>query len=72
MTGLSAPLFNPRQDNWNEHFAWADDYTVVRGLTAAGRATVAALRLNREGLANLRWVLYVIGEHPPSEPEKVH
>jgi hypothetical protein len=72
LTGLSAALFNPRQQKWSEHFAWAEDYTVIRGLTATGRATVAALRLNREGLINLRWILYITGEHPPNEGKTVH
>jgi hypothetical protein len=72
MTGLSVSLFNPRQQDWGEHFAWADDYTVIRGLTPTGRATVAALRLSREGLVNLRWALYGIGEHPPKEPDAVN
>lgn len=66
VTRHSVPLFHPRQQRWDEHFAWNDDYTVVIGLTATGRATVAALHLNRAGLVNLRRVLYVVGEHPPS------
>jgi hypothetical protein len=35
-----------------------------------GRATVEALRLNREGLVNLRRILYAAGEHPPAEPDE--
>jgi len=38
---------------------------VIIGLTATGRATVAALHLNRPELLNLRHALYVIGLHPP-------
>jgi hypothetical protein len=72
ITDVAAALFNPRQQDWTEHFAWADDYTVIRGLTPVGRATVAALRLNREGLVNLRWVLYRIGEHPPKADDAVN
>ena len=68
-TGARASLFNPREENWNEHFTWSEDYTTVRGRTPTGRATVAALRLNREGLVNMRRVLYAMGEHPPAEPE---
>jgi hypothetical protein len=30
---------------------------------------VEALQLNREGLVNMRRVLYAIGEHPPQEAE---
>lgn len=43
-TGDDVPLFNPRQERWDEHFGW-DGYRIV-GLTAIGRATVAALDLN--------------------------
>jgi hypothetical protein len=65
VTGEPAPLFNPRRQGWEMHFAWNTDFTLVLGLTATGRATVAALQLNRPGLVNLRRVLYAIKEHPP-------
>lgn len=67
LTGLETTLFNPRDQVWSEHFVWSDDYTTVEGLTATGRATVIALKLNREGLVNMRWALYAILEHPPEE-----
>jgi hypothetical protein len=60
-----APLFHPRLHRWEEHFAWDEQYELVIGLTATGRATVEALRLNRVELVNLRRVLYAAGEHPP-------
>jgi len=44
---------------------WNDEYATMQGITPTGRATVVALRLNREGLVNLRRVLYAMGEHPP-------
>jgi hypothetical protein len=47
--GQMAPLFNPRQQPWPEHFCWSDDYTRVIGVTATGRATVEALGMNRPG-----------------------
>jgi hypothetical protein len=65
VTGQMVPLFHPRQQRWEEHFAWSEDYLRITGLTAIGRATVEALQLNREGLVNLRRVLYAVGEHPP-------
>jgi len=65
VTGASAPLFHPRRQGWEEHFAWNDDFTVMVGLTATGSATIEALQLNRPGLFNLRRVLYAVGEHPP-------
>ncbi len=58
-------LYNPRQQVWNQHFAWNENFTIVIGLTPTGRATVEALKLNLEGVVNLRQVLYSAGEHPP-------
>ncbi len=60
-------LYHPRKQKWREHFAWNDDYILIIGLTPTGRATVDALQLNREGLMNLRRILYAMGEHPPAE-----
>ncbi len=63
--GKSTPFFNPRTDQWDDHFAWDNAYTHVIGLTPAGRATVAAFHLNRPALINLRMLLLAFGEHPP-------
>lgn len=68
ITGEMAPLYHPRKHRWHEHFVWEKDFTIIAGLTPTGRATVEALELNREGVINLRWVLYVFGKHPPDEP----
>ena len=65
--GEVVPLYHPRRDRWRDHFAWSDDFTLVVGVSAAGRATVAALRLNRDGVVNLRRALLGMGEHPPPE-----
>jgi hypothetical protein len=67
VTGETVPLFHPRQQRWREHFAWTPDGTMIVGLSPTGRATVDLLRLNREGLVNLRRLLFVAGEHPPPE-----
>lgn len=67
ITGKIVPLFHPRQQGWQEHFAWDDDYTLIVGITPTGRATVKELKLNRSGLLNLRRVLFAMGEHPPLE-----
>jgi len=45
-TGQLAPLFNPRQDDWNEHFGWLDFHLTGRSPTE--RATIAALKHNTE------------------------
>ena len=59
------PLFSPRAHRWGEHFAWGEDGSLIVGLTPTGRATIAALHLNRPLLmsARRRWVL--AGWHPP-------
>ena len=61
----TAPLFHPRQQNWQDHFTWSADFSLVIGLTATGRATIHTLRLNRPGVVNLRQVLILADEHPP-------
>lgn len=45
-TGEIVRLFNPRLDQWNDHFAWIDNGLVLAGSSATGRATVALLDLN--------------------------
>jgi 5-methylcytosine-specific restriction endonuclease McrA len=64
-TNQIVPLYNPRKDEWQQHFAWSEDYTLILGLTPTGRATVELLQLNRLGNQNLRQVLYLTGYHPP-------
>ena len=44
-TGVPAPLFNPRRDFWRLHFRWNGVRLV--GISATGRATVLALKMNR-------------------------
>jgi hypothetical protein len=67
--GAMAPLFNPRTHRWADHFIWSSDTTQMIGLSPIGRATVVALRLNRDGLVNLRRILFNEGLHPPAELE---
>jgi 5-methylcytosine-specific restriction endonuclease McrA len=37
-------LFNPRTDNWDEHFAY--EGAVIQGLTPIGRTTASVLAMN--------------------------
>jgi hypothetical protein len=64
-TGREVPLFNPRSDNWDEHFRWSPTAARVIGRTAVGRATVQALHLNRPSLVQSRQVWARHGLHPP-------
>jgi hypothetical protein len=68
-TGEKTALYNPRQQVWSEHFYWSDDFTQVIGITACGRVTVEALRLNRFGVVNLRRLLRSANLHPPENTE---
>jgi hypothetical protein len=58
VTEQIVPLFHPRLHDWNEHFV---------GKTSTGRATIKTLGMNREGVVNLRWGLFLLGIHPPSD-----
>ena len=53
------PLFNPRTDPWEDHFAW--EGAVLRGKTPVGSATVELLRLNRPERVDHRRFLMEIG-----------
>ena len=63
-TGQSVPLYNPRRHIWSEHFTWNKGFTLIIGISPTGRASVSKLKLNREGLINLRTALVKVGEHP--------
>jgi hypothetical protein len=62
-----AVFFDPRQQVWHEHFAWVDHGVRVVGLTPTGRATVAALHLNRPPLLRARRLWISVGWHPPED-----
>lgn len=64
-TEQSVPLFHPRQHAWRDHFAWSNDGATVVGLTATGRATIVALRMNRPVIVQMRHYWVTLGLHPP-------
>ena len=61
----TVPLFEPRHDVWADHFRWSADGTRIVGLTARGRATVEALRLNHPLIVMTRDLWVRVGAHPP-------
>ena len=63
-TGEEAPLFNPRSEQWPDHFAWGEGRTVL-GLTPIGRATVAALNLNHPRRVRIREAESLLDLFPP-------
>lgn len=58
-------LFHPRQDEWQTHFEWSVDTTLMVAKSAIGRVTIEILRMNRVELMALRQVLCQVGLHPP-------
>jgi hypothetical protein len=64
-TLTEVPLFHPHQDRWAEHFSWNEESTEIIGLTAIGRATVAALKMNRPQMIRVRRMWVAMSEHPP-------
>ncbi|MGG6268716.1 HNH endonuclease [Leptolyngbya sp. AN03gr2] len=62
-TGEAVNIFNPRRQDWNEHFCWND--VRVIGLTAIGRATIKELRMNRPVILAIRAEEKFLGRHPP-------
>ena len=64
-TGEMAALFNPRTQRWTDHFTWNRAGTHIIGITAIGRATVAALTLNTKLRTFARALWVEAGWHPP-------
>ena len=62
-TGDVVQLFHPRRDRWEEHFRWRGAELV--GVTPAGRATIAVLRVNREDRVAFRRELIEESVFPP-------
>jgi hypothetical protein len=65
ITQQEVPLFHPVQDRWADHFAWSEDSATITALTTIGRATIAALRMNRSAMIRLRQMWAAMREHPP-------
>jgi hypothetical protein len=60
--GRIARLFNPRRDDWEEHFTFVG--AEIFGVTPVGRATVQVLAMNDEERLILRSELLENGEWP--------
>lgn len=66
VSGEETALFNPRQDDWHDHFSWQDGGLRIAGKTAKGRVTVVALNLNLPILLRARSLWILSGRFPPS------
>jgi hypothetical protein len=62
-TDTLVPLYNPRLDNWEEHFAWDGGW--LFGKTPVGRATVDVLNINDPICVDQREFLIHAGLFPP-------
>jgi hypothetical protein len=60
---LLRPLFNPRTDEWSQHFEWSGPTLV--GKTAIGRTTIAVLRINQPDRVDHRSRLIDTNDFPP-------
>ena len=63
VTGQLVPLFHPRRDLWSDHFRWTRGGKIT-GRTPTGRATAAALAMNRPAIIAIRQTLAKLGELP--------
>ncbi len=50
----TTPLFNPRQQEWLDHFDWTEGGAIVAGKTPIGRATVDRLKMNIDRIITAR------------------
>lgn len=70
VTNENVRLYNPRIDNWNEHFQWNETETEMIGKTPVGRVTIELLQVNRQSNINQRELLRLVGLHPPNDYPK--
>ena len=56
-------LFHPRNDHWNEHFAWSG--ATLIGKTDIGQATIEVLRINLDERVQHRRLLIMAGSFRP-------
>jgi 5-methylcytosine-specific restriction endonuclease McrA len=67
------PIFNPRQQKWEEHFTWLDQGILIQGTTPIGRATCIRLDLNdtrypdHDSIRETRRFWIKTGLHSPSD-----
>lgn len=66
LTGDATRLYNPRQQNWDDHFKIHSDATFI-GLTPEGRATIHVLRMNDEERVKQRLGEMLAGDYPCQE-----
>ena len=63
MTNDATRLFNPRQQNWQDHFLINPDAS-LSGNTPEGRATTLVLRMNESLRIEQRFDERLLGNYP--------
>ena len=77
VTKTIVTLFNPRTEQWGQHFSWSIDGKNIIGNTPIGRATVSRFDLNderydeKDSIRNTRSLWVKAGWHPPSTDPKL-
>jgi hypothetical protein len=64
-SGALTQLFDPRKQEWTEHFSIAGGLISPR--TAIGRVTVIVLKLNLQSRVEVREILASVGRYPKSQ-----
>ena len=54
LTQQKVRLFNPRRDNWQQHFSITEETGEIEGLTGIGRVTISRLRINSKAQVEAR------------------
>lgn len=76
-TQTVVPLFNPREQQWSEHFIWTADAREIVGVTPTGRATCDRLDLNddryqeEDSIRSTRGFWVEASWHPPPEDPRL-
>ncbi|MDX2240516.1 MAG: HNH endonuclease signature motif containing protein [Leptolyngbyaceae cyanobacterium bins.302] len=69
---IEVTIFNPRLEQWNDHFIWEKGGLVICGQTSIGRATCDRLDLNDQfhndsAIVKARRLWIQGGWHPPAD-----
>ena len=71
-------LFNPRRDEWSDHFIWSQDGQRIIAVSSIGRTTLIRLDMNDDrhddgSICRARRLWIRGGWHPPSQdPQSEH
>ena len=61
ISGQQAKLYNPREQEWRDHFKWDIANFILVGLTPVGRVTVQCLDINNSLSIDSRKLWFEMG-----------